>query len=547
MNTTQMKNSTIFLIGILAFLYYFTAELQSQFVLYADIVNTIVFPAEGIALAFVLYYGKKMWPGIFIGQFFIAYTHDMGLAISLIIASINSIEAILAVILFKHFKLNTKLNHFRDFIGLFILIIFVLQPFSSLAANISLLSFGYLKSSDFLNSSFSWWFGNIMGQFLFTPLFLTFFNHYKKLKIGDFLLYNLAFGGYIFILLSFLHITSSLLLLSLTLPILIYIIYIKDTFYSLFMIATMSYILAFFLVNKTGPFLYQDGTIQLIDYNLYLLTLTITTLTAKILFENYKRQHENLQELIKVEIEKNREQQFFMLHQSKLAQMGEMITMIAHQWRQPLNNLSLLHQLVISKHKNGKLDDEMIEYFKKYATIHTDMMSDTINNFKNFFKPEENKNVFNINEVIFNILNIIKPALEKEKIKIIFLTQNQYQCFGYKNSFGHAILNIINNAKDALVEQELKNKTIVIEIIEEDNKLIVSIKDNAGGISETIKDKIFDPYFSTKLEKEGTGLGLYITNLIITEHMDAKLQVYNDHNGAVFNIILKGELSEKLI
>lgn len=188
----------------------------------------------------------------------------------------------------------------------------------------------------------------------------------------------------------------------------------------------------------------------------------------------------------------------------------------------------------------------MMEYFKNNANIHITLMSETIDDFKNFFKPEEKKEYFEINSLILHILNIIQPGLNKEGIKIIFLSKNTYKCIGYKNSLGHAILNIINNAKDALQEKDIENKKIIVEINEREDDIIISISDNAGGIDEAIKEKIFDPYFSTKEEKNGTGLGLYMTRMIIVEHMDSKIEVYNNHEGAVFNIILKGELCEKV-
>jgi len=541
----KIKGSDIVIIGVLAFLYYFTAELRSQLIIYAEIVSTIVFPSEGIALAFAIYFGKKVWPGIFIGQFLIAYTNGLDIPTSLSISAINSLEAIIAVTLFTKFQLNQKLENFRDIIGFSFLILFVLQPFSAITSNLTLLYFNHIDAHNFFSSTFSWWFGNIMGQFLFAPLLLMFFQHYKEIKIQDFVLYNIAFGVYISTLLYFFNITSSLLLLSATLPILLYIVYIQNTVFSLFMIVVMSYIISFFISNGIGPFLYQDGTIHVVDYNLYFLTLILTILTAKILFENHKKQQEKLQEMIKIEVEKNKEQQLLMLQQSRLAQMGEMIAMIAHQWRQPLNNLSLLHQLIISKYKKNKLDDKMMEYFKSNANMHVHIMSDTINDFKNFFKPQEKKQTFYIDEVILNILNIIKPSLDKNSIQSIFISKNRYKCIGYKNSLGHAILNIVNNAKDALIEQNTKEKKIEIKIEEKNGDVTISITDNAGGIDTAIIDKIFDPYFSTKDEKNGTGIGLYMTRMIVIEHMNSKIQVHNNHEGAVFEITIKGALCEK--
>lgn len=541
----QRKQQNIILVIILALLYYFAAEMRSQLITYAQIVSTIVFPSEGIALAFALYFGKRVWPGIFIGQFFVAYFNGLDIPTSLAISSINATESVIAVILFNRFKLNNTLESFRDIIGLSLLILLILQPFSAISSNLILLTSHHITSEQFFDSSFSWWFGNIMGQFLFTPLLLALFYNYKKINLQEFVIYTLSFATYILILLYFLHIKSSLLLLSMTLPILLYITYRHTTVFALTLIVLMSYIISFFISHKAGPFLYQDGSVNVVDYNLYFLTLILTTLTAKILFENQQKQKKQLQIIIQQEIEKNKEQQLFMLQQNRLAQMGEMITMIAHQWKEPLNNLSLLHQLLLTKHQKKELDEKMINYFKKSADMHISLMSETINDFKNFLKPQEQEQEFDINELIYTLLNITKPALNKHDIKIIFFTKSSYTCKGYKNSLGHAIINIINNAKDILVENEIENKKIEIKLIEKERNLIISIRDNAGGINEDILEKIFDPYFSTKNKKDGTGLGLYMAKMIITEHINADIEVRNSPTGAIFDIVLKNNLCKK--
>ena len=527
-------------------MYYFAAELRSQIIVYSGIVSTIVFPSEGIALAFAIYFGKRVWPGIFIGQFFIAYGNGLDFTSSFAISAINSLEAIIAVTLFHRFKLNKRLEHFRDIIGLSFLILFILQPFSALSSNLILLLTGHIQTGNFFHSVFSWWFGNIMGQSLYTPFLLLLFANYKKIQLQKFLIYSTLFTLYLFILIYFLNISSSLLLLSITLPILLYVTYLENIVLSLFMTILNSYLLSFFMFLGKGPFFYHNGTIHLIDYNLYLLTSVLTILTANILFDFYKLQEQRLQERIRKEVEKNKEQQLLMFHQNRLAQMGEMMAMIAHQWRQPLNNLSLLQQLIISKYKKNKLDDNVMNYFQSNVTTHINMMSETINDFNNFFKPQEKKQWFEINEVILNILNIMKPSLYKKNIKIIFLAPSNYKYLGYKNSLGHALLNIINNAQDAFEEREKEEKKIIIEIKDSGEDFILSISDNAGGIPADIIENIFDPYFSTKDEKNGTGLGLYMTKMIITEHMNSIIKVHNNHEGAVFEIILKGELCERV-
>ena len=273
-----------------------------------------------------------------------------------------------------------------------------------------------------------------------------------------------------------------------------------------------------------------------------LVALTIITILMYFILKQKKLEAEileinnHLEEKVQIETEKNRQQQLLMLQQNRLAQMGEMISMIAHQWRQPLNTLAILNQTIILKYKRHKLDDALVDNFKVNSKKQIDQMSSTIDDFRNFFSPEKEKVDFVINEVIHHVLDIIKPTLKSEKINITVQEQGNFSINGYPNELGQAILNIISNAKDALIENSVENKQIHISLHQTDNSITLHIGDNAGGIPEKIIDKIFDPYFSTKTEKNGTGLGLYMTKMIVHEHMDGTLSVRNTENGAEFSI-----------
>ena len=228
-----------------------------------------------------------------------------------------------------------------------------------------------------------------------------------------------------------------------------------------------------------------------------------------------------------------------MIQQSRLAQMGEMIAMIAHQWRQPLNNLSLANQLLISKYDKNRLDDKAINYFRKNSKKQIELMSVTIDVFRNFFKSEKIKQRFCVNDTIKAILEMTEAIFMTNGIKINFRAQGAFYTFGYPNELGHAILNIINNAKDALMQRDREDKNIDIAIQELGDEVLICIEDNAGGIKGEIIGRIFDPYFSTKSSKNGTGLGLYMTKMIIEKKMDAKIIVANKKDGACFKIYLK--------
>jgi len=246
----------------------------------------------------------------------------------------------------------------------------------------------------------------------------------------------------------------------------------------------------------------------------------------------------DLEQQVKEEVEKNRQQEMFMFQQSRLAQMGEMISMIAHQWRQPLNNLSILTQSIYFKYRRGKIDDELMSEFNIGSKKQIKLMSNTIDDFRDFFKPEKKRVSFFVDEQINQTIELLKPILHKQNIKLIFEIQKDVEFFGFPRELSQSLVNIFNNSKDALVENNIEDKVISISLKKLDTKIVLEIKDNAGGIPKNIINKIFDPYFSTKENKNGTGLGLYMTKLIIEEHMKGKISVYNQDNGATFEIVL---------
>jgi len=248
----------------------------------------------------------------------------------------------------------------------------------------------------------------------------------------------------------------------------------------------------------------------------------------------------NLENKIDNEIEKNRQQKIVLMEQSRLAQMGEMISMIAHQWRQPLNSLSLITQAIALKYKMNKLDDKVIDKFDTNSKNLIAQMSNTIDDFRNFFKPEKEKTFFDVTASIVDTLNILGPMLEREQIKIDVYMPETITIEGYQSELGQVLINLLNNSKDALVEHNIDTQRIIkICTKSDEDKKYVIVEDNAGGIKENVIDKIFDPYFSTKAEQHGTGIGLYMSKMIIEGHMDGNLKVENIDDGVRFTIEFK--------
>ena len=246
--------------------------------------------------------------------------------------------------------------------------------------------------------------------------------------------------------------------------------------------------------------------------------------------------NKNLHEKVKQEVEKQREQELHMLQQSKLAQMGNMMNMIAHQWKQPLNVLSMLIQTVKHKHKRSKIDDEFIQYFDTNTKKQLDEMTKTINDFMHYFRPK-NESEFLINDIIKHNISIIEPLFLANNITIVYNNKSTKELTIHNDMIGQVIINILNNAKDALIENSIEHKIIHITLSSQNNHTQITIQDNAGGIAKKIIDKIFDPYFSTKNDK-GTGLGLYMSKIIIETYYKGSLFVSNTDKGALFTITI---------
>ncbi len=228
-----------------------------------------------------------------------------------------------------------------------------------------------------------------------------------------------------------------------------------------------------------------------------------------------------------------------MFQQSRFAQMGEMISMIAHQWRQPLNFIGTTTAAIQFDVFFDKLDkDELLKHTDNIAK-QSQYLSDTIDDFRNFFRNDTGVETTSYDELIESVLNIIGESIESKDIEIKKDLKSTTKFTTFANELKHVVINIIKNAEDILIENKVKKPFIKIETYEESENKILAISDNGGGISQDIMLKIFDPYFSTKTKKSGTGLGLYMSKIIVEEHCGGLLQVSNSEDGAVFKIIIK--------
>ena len=225
-----------------------------------------------------------------------------------------------------------------------------------------------------------------------------------------------------------------------------------------------------------------------------------------------------------------------LIQQSRLAAMGEMIGNIAHQWRQPLNNIALIIQNIQIQYESGSLPREEMD-----SDIHDAMeillqMSRKIDDLRNFFRVDKEKEGFFINKVVSRALELVTPTLGSHKIKVEIESDDEVTAIGYQNEYAQVLFNIISNSREAALERNISTPRILIRITRENGCSVLYVRDNCGGIPEDILLKIFDPYFTTRGPDRGTGIGLYMSKMIIEQNMAGHLTARNVDGGAEFRV-----------
>jgi len=234
-----------------------------------------------------------------------------------------------------------------------------------------------------------------------------------------------------------------------------------------------------------------------------------------------------------IEAEKQKNEQL-MIHQSRLASMGEMVANIAHQWRQPLTHLSYAHMNLKTAYDQEKLSSEYFNKKTEEVNDQIEFMSHTIDDFSNFFKSDKKSQGFGILNTIENTHRLLMASFKHSGITVDIQCKSEVFINSYENEFSQVLFNLLNNAKQELIEKKIESPKIIVEIIEQRKTILIKITDNAMGIDEKIIEKIFEPYFTTK--DSGMGIGLYMSKVIIEEHMNGKLSVKNIPNGVTFEI-----------
>ena len=537
-------------------------------------VATPVWPASGFALAIVLMFGRKAWLGIVIGAFLttvepLLFNADFtSLTFSLFFVGFAIGVGILLQAIFGAWIINRFLdnNIFKSpsiFLQFSVSILLMCVVSSSIGTSTLYLNES-ITAKAFIETWITWWLGDSVGVLLLTPLILLFFTKEIDFKMTFALvtLYLILIFSTLFsfgIFSSDGHATHALIFLSW--PILLIFALKYKIIHSSLATLIVSAIAITFTYNRIGAFYVEDVNSSLLLLQIYIIATAVTTMTvvilstqqrytkAKLISENKERLEsewallklkKNLEVQVKEEVEKNRRKDQQLFQQSRLAQMGEMISMIAHQWRQPISTISMSANNILLDIELDNLDKNILRTGANNILAKTAELSQTIDDFRNFHKPNKESVLIKLEDLAEKSLNLIKPSLVNHNINIIKEYNSDEEIEIYDNEMIHVILNVLRNALDNFKEKEKKDAYIKIGI---ENK-IISICDNGGGIPENIMEKIFDPYFSTKDEKNGTGLGLYMSKTIVEKHHHGKLTVNNTDNGVCFRIEL-GMVSEK--
>ena len=224
--------------------------------------------------------------------------------------------------------------------------------------------------------------------------------------------------------------------------------------------------------------------------------------------------------------------------QSRLAAMGEMIDAVAHQWKQPLNAISMMIDMLQDDFRTNDVNNEYIKDLDESVHLQIDHMVNTLNEFRNFLRPSTKNEDFHINTVVQNIQILMKDELITQNIHLHLDIDQSIQIYGNKNEFKHLFINLINNSIDAFNEQHISGRNIYIRCFKNNKQIIIEVEDNAGGIPVNIINHIFKPNVTTKAEGKGTGIGLYMTSQIVAKN-SGSIIVQNTQKGTLFTIAFR--------
>lgn len=281
----------------------------------------------------------------------------------------------------------------------------------------------------------------------------------------------------------------------------------------------------------TKKSLYVDG-----KKNKFIVGIISDITERKKLETELKIMNQGLGERVWEEVNKNREKDLILIKQSRQAAMGEMIRNIAHQWRQPLNALGITVQNIRERQKFGKLDEGYVDQAVKKSVDLIQFMSKTIDDFRDFFKSDREMTLFSVKDALFRAISIVEASMKNNLIELEFHLEKDVSAIGYPNEYSQVVLNILSNAKDELMANVVAKPRVRVTLREELGRSELLIWNNGGVIPDEIIGRVFDPYFTTK--EGGTGIGLYMSKMIVEKNMNGKISVRNLDGGVEFRVLL---------
>jgi len=305
--------------------------------------------------------------------------------------------------------------------------------------------------------------------------------------------------------------------------------------------------LPLFLLSQTNLYASDADAMQAV----WKILLPIFLLGILLIISHFvlRRYNKRLKEQVKLNIEELRKKDELLLQQQRMAAMGEMLSMISHQWKQPLGAINTAIMGIKIKIESGKFDlsdpfekKKFLSYLdRKHNSIleYVQYLSSTTDDFKDFFNPNKSKELTALSTPIENALNIVQHAMKKNNIEISTDFHAQTEFMMYPNEITQVLLNLLKNSEDNFKEKRIQNPKIVIATLLNEEHAVIRIYDNGGGIPADIAKHIFEPYFSTKNDTLGTGLGLYMSKMIMEEHHNATLSMQNQNQGVTFELSFK--------
>jgi signal transduction histidine kinase len=548
---------------VIALLYFLSAKAVSPLSLVESSSVFAIWPPTGVALSALLLYGYRSWMGIALGALFLNMTLTPLLP-SLQITLTNTLGPLLGAWIV--FRFGGGYNFFaslRTMVAFFIAIT-AASLVTAWGGSTALLFHGFIGMPEHFAVSYTWFLGDLIGFLVITPLVVAIRLECQKLFFynnwGEILLISLFIlgGGLVFFgPLGFFDQAKYPIAYMFFIPVL----WASIRFGALggsFSVVLTSLIVVAGTVYGYGSFVRPDPNDTLLLLQGYVwfmgviaffvatilrqkeiihVSLLQTQDELKTSLQTLQKYQKNLEKRVEEELAKRREQEQIMIQQSKLAAMGEMVGMIAHQWRQPLNAIGLLIQDMKDAQEFGELDEAYLDTSVESTMQLIQFMSATIDDFRNFFKQDKEKKNFSVKEILDGVASVIGASLKNNLIELAVDAREPIEIYGYHHEYMQVVLNIINNAKDALKRSAREDKRISIEWMKTaEGKSRVIIADNGGGIPEDILPKIYEPYFTTKEQGHGTGIGLYMSKMIIERHMNGTLKEENVDDGVRFII-----------